>query len=95
MFKDKDGKNERSIPQIRKDAELCPSVLRLAPYDKAIHLLDGLSVLSHRISVLKGMVDSECDGIRASNNRRIYQYNAFPSCKTISQPTLSGKALWC
>ena len=60
--KDKDGKNERSIPQIRKDAELCPSVLRLAPYDKAIHLLDGPSVLSHRISVLKGMVDSECDG---------------------------------
>ena len=60
--KDKDGKNERSIPQIRKDAELCPSVLRLAPYDKAIHLLDGLSVLSHRISVLKGMVDAERDG---------------------------------
>ena len=60
--KDKDGKNERSIPQIRKDAELCPSVLRLAPKDEAIHLLDGLSVLSHRISVLKGMVDSECDG---------------------------------
>ena len=60
--KDKDGKNERSIPQIRKDAELCPSVLRLAPKDEAIHLLDGLSVLSHRISVLKGMVDAECDG---------------------------------
>ena len=60
--KDKDGKNERSIPQIRKDAELCPSVLRLAPKDEAIHLLDGLSVLSHRISVLKGMVDAERDG---------------------------------
>ena len=60
--KDKDGKNERSIPQIRRDAELCPSVLRLAPKDKAIHLLDGLSVLSHRISVLKGMVDAERDG---------------------------------
>jgi len=53
---------EKQIPQVRKDGELCPSVRRLASADPAVVILDGLSVLSHRISVLKGMVDSERDG---------------------------------
>jgi len=53
---------EKQIPQVRKDGELCPSVRRLASADPAVVILDGLSVLSHRISVLKGMVDAECDG---------------------------------
>jgi hypothetical protein len=53
---------EKQIPQVRKDGELCPSVRRLASVDPAVVILDGLSVLSHRISVLKGMVDAERDG---------------------------------
>jgi hypothetical protein len=53
---------EKQIPQVRKDGELCPSVRRLASADPAVVILDGLSVLSHRISVLKGMVDAERDG---------------------------------
>ena len=61
FVRDSEG-NEKQIPQIRKDGELCYSVKRLASEYPAVVILDGLSVLSHRISVLKGMVDSERDG---------------------------------
>ena len=61
FVRNSDGE-EKQIPQVRKDGELCPSVRRLASADPAVVILDGLSVLSHRISVLKGMVDSERDG---------------------------------
>lgn len=53
---------EKQIPQIRREGELCPSVKDLVSEDPAVSILDGLSVLSHRISVLKGMVEHEVDG---------------------------------
>ena len=84
------------IPQVRKDGELCSvSQKSLASADPAVVILDGLSVLSHRMSVLKGMVDSERDGYVQATIAGSYQHNALPSCKTFSQSTLSGKALWC
>lgn len=56
FVKDDDG-TERQIEQVRKDGELCPSVLELAERDPAIHFLDGLTVLNHRISILKSFRD--------------------------------------
>lgn len=53
---------ERKIPQVRDGAELCPSVLTLVSRDPAIELLDGLSVLTHRLGVVKGFVESHKDG---------------------------------
>jgi hypothetical protein len=53
---------ERMIEQVRKDGELCESVLDLRNYDPAVELLDGLTVLSHRASILKGFLDSHRDG---------------------------------
>ena len=53
---------EKQIPQIRREGELCPSVKDLVSEDPAVSILDGLSVLSHRISVLKGMIEHEVDG---------------------------------
>ena len=52
----------RELEQVRKDSLLCDSVKELAAIDPAINLLDGLSVLSHRIGVLKGMVVAHRDG---------------------------------
>jgi hypothetical protein len=47
----------RRIPQVRnKDKLLCPSVLLLAEKEPAINLLDGLSVINHRISILEGFL---------------------------------------
>ena len=57
----------RELEQVRKDSELCESVKELVSVEPSIALLDGLSVLTHRIGVLKGMVDAEVDGyVKAS-----------------------------
>ena len=58
---------EKSIAQVRRDSELCPSVIELAGKEPAISLLDGLSVLTHRIGILRSMVESENNGyVRAT-----------------------------
>ena len=63
--KDKDG-NERKIPQVRVDGkegkELCPSVKRLIEDYPEVELLDGLSVIDHRISIFEGFLKNEKDG---------------------------------
>ncbi len=53
---------EKTIAQVRRDSELCPSVIELAEREPAISLLDGLSVLTHRIGIIKSMVESERSG---------------------------------
>ena len=61
FMREADG-STRKLEQIRKDGELCPSVRELVEREPAIGLLDGLTVLSHRIGVIKGLLDSENDG---------------------------------
>lgn len=53
---------ERKIPQIRDGSDLCASVLNLVDKDPAIELLDGLSVISHRLGVVRGFVEGHKDG---------------------------------
>lgn len=60
--RNKTNGEEKNISQIRRDGELCPSVLDLIEKEPNIALLDGLSVLTHRIGVLKAMISSEVDG---------------------------------
>ena len=55
--KDEHG-NERKIEQVRKDGELCESVLLLKDKDPAIEYLDGLTVLTHRIGIFRGFINS-------------------------------------
>jgi len=54
--------DEKQVEQVRRDGELCESVKELAAYDEAVDILDGLTVLSHRIGVLKGFVENHSDG---------------------------------
>ena len=61
FMREADG-STRKLEQIRKDGELCSSVRELVEREPAIGLLDGLTVLSHRIGVIKGLLDSENDG---------------------------------
>lgn len=63
--KDEHG-NERKIEQVRKDGELCESVLLLKDKDPAIEYLDGLTVLTHRIGIFRGFINSaeqDADGV--------------------------------
>jgi len=61
FMREADG-STRKLEQIRKDGELCQSVRDLVEREPAIGLLDGLTVLSHRIGVIKGLLESENDG---------------------------------
>jgi hypothetical protein len=53
---------ERKIEQVRKNGLLCESVRELVSKDPAIEMLDGLTVISHRIGVLKGFLNNEKNG---------------------------------
>ena len=53
---------ERKIPQVRNDGELCDSVKDLIEVEPAIELLDGLTVINHRLGILKGFLSSHKDG---------------------------------
>ena len=61
FMREADG-STRKLEQIRKDGELCSSVRELVAREPAIGLLDGLTVLSHRIGVIKGLLESENEG---------------------------------
>ena len=54
--RDKETGDERAIPQVRDDGELCASVKKLAAQDPAIELLDGLTVIQHRMAIFKGFI---------------------------------------
>jgi len=54
----KEGANGK-VPQVRNDKkDLCESVLELAKEHPAIESLDGLSVIAHRLAVLKAFLDT-------------------------------------
>lgn len=54
--RDKETGEVKKVEQILTEEKmLCRSVLKLAEKEPAIELLDGLSVLTHRIGILKGL----------------------------------------
>ena len=53
---------ERKIPQVRDGSDLCPSVVELAEVEPSIKLLEDLTVISHRLGVVKGFIECEVDG---------------------------------
>lgn len=61
FLRDADG-STRKLEQVRKDGELCPSVLELVDREPAIALLDGLTVLTHRIGIVKSFLDENNGG---------------------------------
>ena len=59
----KDGDGVRAIPQINLEhgGGICPSVQRLYVHNSGFEYLEGLGVISHRISILRGFLDSVSD----------------------------------
>ena len=62
FVKEEDG-SERKIPQVKipQSPDICPSVLELAETEPAVLELAGLSVLKHRIGILKGFLENVDD----------------------------------
>ncbi|MEB5268174.1 hypothetical protein RXR84_28725, partial [Pseudomonas aeruginosa] len=61
FVKDADG-SERTIPQVRVEGELSPSVLELVEDNPGVAVLDGLTVIQHRLGIFKAFVENEKDG---------------------------------
>lgn len=63
--RDKDTGDVRKIPQVAQDKTkgpgLCPSVKKLIDKEPKLAVLDGLSILSHRISILEGFLENVDD----------------------------------
>lgn len=61
--RDKDTNEVRKVPQVQKDKGIiCDSVLELAEKEPAIQVLNGLSIINHRITVFQGFLENEVDG---------------------------------
>jgi len=61
-FERNENGTERSIPQVRVSGELTPSVLRLAETVEEVKVLEGLSVIQHRLGVFKSFKEFESNG---------------------------------
>jgi hypothetical protein len=57
FLRDKTTGDERQIEQIRKDGELTPSVLRLKDKTPEVEILEGLTIIQHRLGIFQGFID--------------------------------------
>lgn len=60
--RNKETGEERAVEQIRKDGELCESVKLLQERCKEVVLLEGLTIINHRLAIFKSFVDSASGG---------------------------------
>jgi hypothetical protein len=60
--KDEDKNKERQIPQVRKNGELTNSVKLLIKKEPMVEILDGLTVIQHRLGIFTGLQSSERNG---------------------------------
>lgn len=61
-YKKNDDGSERTVPQVRKDGSLTPSVKLLIEKNPGVAILDGLTVIQHRLSIFKGFMECQVDG---------------------------------
>jgi hypothetical protein len=61
-YKKNDDGSDRLVPQVRDEGELTASVKLLIDKDPAVGVLDGLTVIQHRMSIFKGMLEFMKDG---------------------------------
>lgn len=63
--RDKKTGDVRKIPQVAQEKTkgpgLCPSVRKLIAKEPSLEVLDGLSIISHRLSILNGFLDNVDD----------------------------------
>ena len=59
--KDKDGQDKK-IPQVRKNGDLTESVKLLISNSPHVKVLDGLTVIQHRLGIFKGFLECEVNG---------------------------------
>ena len=94
-FKKEQGKS-RKIPQVRKEIGgekvLCKSVVKLYDKEPQLELLEGLSVLSHRIPILKGfLANADSDGyikaeVQGFTNTLRFKHRVVVNLPSVGKP---------
>lgn len=60
--KNKETNKERKIPQVRKDGELTDSVKLLTGDNPVVEVLEGLTVMQHRLKIFEAFIECERNG---------------------------------
>ena len=60
--KNKETGKEKKVPQVRKDGELTESVKLLIDNNPSVAVLEGLTIIQHRLAIFQGFLDCERDG---------------------------------
>jgi hypothetical protein len=90
--RDKKTGETKKIEQILTDEkELCPSVLKLAEKEPAIELLDGISVLTHRIGLLKSLLANQKDGYIVQGLTQLAVTLRWQHSVVVNFPRVTGK----
>lgn len=91
--RDKSPGKERKIEQVRKDGELCESVLDLVDKEPALKELEGMTILQHRLGILKnfftmpddhGMLPASAGGF--TNTLRLQHRNPIVNLPGVDKP---------
>lgn len=85
------GKVKKIEQVLTDEKELCPSVLKLAKKDPAIELLDGVSVLSHRIGIFKSLLEKNKDGFIVQGLVQLAVTLRWQHSVVVNFPKVTGK----
>lgn len=91
-YKKNDDGSDRLVPQVRKDGELTPSVRRLIDEHPGVEVLDGLTVIRHRLVIFRnflkfqvnGYLKAEIDGL--TNTLRFKHRNPLVNLPGVDKP---------
>lgn len=90
--RDKKTGDTKKIEQIlTEEKELCPSVLKLVEKEPAIELLDGISVLTHRIGLLKGILNNQKGGYIVQGLSQLAVSLRWQHTVVVNFPRVTGK----
>jgi hypothetical protein len=90
--RDKETGEVKKIEQIQtEEKELCPSVLKLKDKDPAIELLAGVSVLTHRIGILKSLLDNQVNGFITQGLVQLAVTLRWQHATVVNFPRVTGK----
>lgn len=88
-----DPMKKRKVPQIlTADKDLCPSVLRLKDKIPAVEQLEGISILTHRIGIFKGLLkNSDSNGFVVQGLRQLANSLRWQHSVVVNFPRVTGK----
>lgn len=90
--RNKETREVRKIEQIlTEEKELCPSVLKLKEKEPAIEVLDGISVLTHRIGILKSLLEKNKDGFVVQGLVQLAVTLRWQHSVVVNFPKVTGK----